>query len=102
MLRLFGILAYIAVTMFRVDRKLTKALHAKTIWLNSKSQDHKLQLIMHYISTFLVSHQALPSSDDRTRTTVSNYKNWLRNVYEFDMYGMDSILLGPMSDGIGQ
>jgi len=73
------------------------------IWLNSKSQNHKLQLIMQYISTFLVSHQALPSSDDDGAwTTMSYYKNWLRNVYEFDMYGIDSIFLGPVSDGTGQ
>ena len=58
---------------------------------------------MQYISTLLVSHQALPSSDDDgAQTTMSNYKNWLRNVYEFDMYGIDNILLGPMSDGTGQ
>jgi len=76
-----------------------------TIWLNSKSHNHKLQLIMQYISTFLVSHLAFPSSDDDddgARTTVSNYKSWLRNIYEFDMYGIDSILVGPMADGTSQ
>jgi len=73
-----------------------------TIWLNSKSQNNKLQLIMQYISIFLVSHQAFPSSDDDgARTTMSNYKNWLRNVYAYSMYGIDNILLGPISDGTG-
>jgi hypothetical protein len=58
---------------------------------------------MQYISTFLVSHQALPSSNDvGAWTTMSNYKNWLRSVYEFDMYGIDNILLGPVSDGTGE
>jgi len=58
---------------------------------------------MQYISTFLVSRQALPSSDDDgVWTTMSNYKNWLTNVYEFDMYVIDNILLGAMSDGSGQ
>jgi hypothetical protein len=58
---------------------------------------------MQYISTFLVSHQAFPSSDDvGARTTMSNYKNRLRNVYEFNIYGINNILLGPMSNGISQ
>jgi hypothetical protein len=33
---------------------------------------------------------------------MSNYKNWLRNVYEFEMYGIDNILPGQMPDGTGQ
>jgi hypothetical protein len=55
-----------------------------------------------FISKFLVSHQALPSSyDDGAWTIMSNYKNWLRNVYEFDMCGIDTVL-GQMPDGTGQ
>lgn len=57
---------------------------------------------MQFISKFLVSHQALPSSyDDGAWTIMSNYKNWLRNVYEFDMCGIDTVL-GQMPDGTGQ